>query len=93
MLLELVTDGCETPRGCWGWNPGLLQEWPVLLTPELSLQPQDLFYFILFYFILFYFILFYCVCLCGCVRSVHVLMQLPFEARRGHLTPWNYEWL
>lgn len=34
-----VTDDCEPPCGCWELYPGLLQEWPVLLTAEPSLQP------------------------------------------------------
>ena len=33
-----VTDSCEPPRGCWELNPGPLEEQPVLLTDELSLQ-------------------------------------------------------
>ena len=34
-----VTDRCEVPCGCWELNPGSLQEQPVLLTAEPSLQP------------------------------------------------------
>ena len=34
-----VIDGCETPCGCWELNLGPLQEQPVLLTAEPSLQP------------------------------------------------------
>ena len=30
---------CELPYWCWGLNPGPLEEQPVLLTTELSLQP------------------------------------------------------
>jgi hypothetical protein len=34
-----VTDNCEPPRGCWDSSiPGLLDEQPVLLITELSLQ-------------------------------------------------------
>jgi hypothetical protein len=33
-----VTDGCELPGGCWQSNPGPLQEQPVLVTAEPSLQ-------------------------------------------------------
>jgi hypothetical protein len=33
-------DGCEPPCGCWELNPGPLEEQPVLLTPEPSLQPH-----------------------------------------------------
>ena len=39
-----VTDCCELPPGCWELNPGPLEEQPVLLTTEPSLQP---FFFIL----------------------------------------------
>ena len=34
-----ITDGCESPCGCWDLNPGPLEEQPVLLTAEPSLQP------------------------------------------------------
>jgi hypothetical protein len=34
-----VRDGCEPPYGCKESNPGPLQEQPVLLTSEPSLQP------------------------------------------------------
>lgn len=34
-----VTDGYESPYGCWEWNLGPLEEQPVLLTPQ-PLQPQ-----------------------------------------------------
>ena len=37
--LYRVTDGCELSHGCWKLNPGPLQEKPVLLTTEPSLQP------------------------------------------------------
>jgi hypothetical protein len=37
--LELeVTDSCEPPCGCWELNPGPLEEQPVVLTIEPSLQ-------------------------------------------------------
>ena len=36
-----VTGSCELPCGCWEWNLGLVEERPVLLTAEPSLQPQD----------------------------------------------------
>jgi hypothetical protein len=29
-----IMDGCEPPYRCWGSNPCLLQEQPVLLTAE-----------------------------------------------------------
>lgn len=41
-----VTGG-EPPHGCWESKPDLLQEQLMLLTAEPSLQPLDLFYFIL----------------------------------------------
>jgi hypothetical protein len=34
-----VIDGCEQPYGYWDLNPGPLEEQPVLLTAEPSLQP------------------------------------------------------
>ena len=34
-----MTDGCEPPCGCWELNVGPLEEQPVLLTTEPSLQP------------------------------------------------------
>ena len=34
-----VKDNCQLPCGCWELNPGPLQEQPVLLTTEPSLQP------------------------------------------------------
>jgi hypothetical protein len=34
-----VTDSCGPPCGCWDPIPGSLEEQPVLLTSELSLQP------------------------------------------------------
>ena len=37
-----VTDSCELPYGCWELNSGPLEEQPVLLTTEPSLQPQIL---------------------------------------------------
>ncbi|XP_040599705.1 F-box/WD repeat-containing protein 4 isoform X6 [Mesocricetus auratus] len=36
---DLITDGCEPPYGCWELNSGPLEEQPVLLTSEPSLQP------------------------------------------------------
>jgi hypothetical protein len=36
---EPITDGCEPPCGCWELNSGPLEEQPVLLTAEPSLQP------------------------------------------------------
>ncbi|EGW01477.1 E3 ubiquitin-protein ligase NEDD4 [Cricetulus griseus] len=37
---DLIIDGCEPPYGCWELNPGPLEEQPVLLTSEPSLQPH-----------------------------------------------------
>jgi hypothetical protein len=36
-----VTGGCEPPWGCWELNTGPLEEQPVLLTTEPSLQPWN----------------------------------------------------
>ena len=36
-----VTDSCELPCGCWELNPGALEEQPVILATELSLQPLE----------------------------------------------------
>lgn len=37
-----VMIGCEPPHGCWGPNPGRLQEEQVLLSAEPSLwSPED----------------------------------------------------
>jgi hypothetical protein len=33
-----ITDGCESPCGCWELNSGPLEEQSVLITTELSLQ-------------------------------------------------------
>ena len=33
-----ITDGCESPWGCWDWKSGPLKEQSVLLTAEPSLQ-------------------------------------------------------
>ena len=35
-----VTDSYELPCKCWELNPGLLEEQPLLLTTEPSLQPK-----------------------------------------------------
>jgi hypothetical protein len=40
--LDLIIDGCEPPHGCWELNSGPLDEQPVLLTTEPSLQPKQL---------------------------------------------------
>ncbi|KAL6057963.1 hypothetical protein STEG23_015831, partial [Scotinomys teguina] len=34
-----ISDGCEPPCGCWEFNSGPLEEQPMLLTSEPSLQP------------------------------------------------------
>ena len=36
-----VSNSCELPCGCWELNPDTLEEPPVLLTAEPSLQPQS----------------------------------------------------
>ena len=36
---DLITDGCELPCGCWELDSEPLEEQPVLLTTEPSLQP------------------------------------------------------
>lgn len=36
-----VTNGCESPQGCWESNLGPVQEQQVLLTAQPSLQPDD----------------------------------------------------
>ena len=36
---DSITDGCEPPCGCWVLNSGPLEEQPVLITAEPSLQP------------------------------------------------------
>jgi hypothetical protein len=41
---DLITDGCEPPCGCWDLNSGPLEDQPVLLTTEPSLQPPCLFF-------------------------------------------------
>lgn len=38
--VTVVTEGNKPSRGCWGWNPGPLQERRVLLTSQPFLQPQ-----------------------------------------------------
>jgi hypothetical protein len=38
-----IADSCEPPCGCWELNSGPLEEQPVLVTIEPSLQPQALF--------------------------------------------------
>ncbi|XP_027240165.1 E3 ubiquitin-protein ligase ARIH2 isoform X3 [Cricetulus griseus] len=39
---DLITDGCKPPCGCWELNSRPLEEQPVLLTSEPSLQPSRL---------------------------------------------------
>ena len=34
----VITDGCQPPCGCWDLNSGPLEDQPVLLTTEPSLQ-------------------------------------------------------
>ena len=35
----IVTDGCETPCGCWEWSSGSQEEQPALSTTQPLLQP------------------------------------------------------
>jgi hypothetical protein len=39
----MVTDSCELPCGCWELNPDPLEEQPVFLSTEPSLQPPHFF--------------------------------------------------
>ena len=41
MPADPIIDGCKLPCGCWELNSGLLEEWPVLLASEASLQLQE----------------------------------------------------
>ena len=41
---DLIIDGCESPYDCWELNSGPLEEHPVLLTAEPSLQPYFLYF-------------------------------------------------
>ena len=38
---DYITDGCEPPCVCWELNSGPLEEQPVLLSSEPSLQPLE----------------------------------------------------
>jgi hypothetical protein len=40
--LDIVTDGCEPPCGCWDLNSGPSEEQLALLTTEPSCQPLSL---------------------------------------------------
>ena len=42
---DLITDGCESPCGCWDLNSGPLEEQAVLLTTEPSPQPHHVAFF------------------------------------------------
>jgi hypothetical protein len=55
-IRDLITDGCEPPRGCWELNSGPLEEQPVLLAAEPSLQS------LVFVIIIFYLLLGLCLC-------------------------------
>ena len=46
------TDGCEPPHGYWDSSPGPLEEQPVPLTTEPSLQPQPVCLFVCLFFLL-----------------------------------------
>jgi hypothetical protein len=39
-----ITDGCEPPYDTWELNSGPLEEQPVFLTADPSLQPQTFFF-------------------------------------------------
>lgn len=41
VLGTVITDGFELPCGCWELKPGPLEEQPLLLTTEPSLQPAN----------------------------------------------------
>ena len=41
---DLITDGCEPPRGCWQLNSGPLEEQAMLLTSEPSSPALYLFF-------------------------------------------------
>ena len=45
---DLITDDCESPCGCWELNSGPLEEQPVLLTTEPSLQSLLLILYLIF---------------------------------------------
>jgi len=36
-----ITDSCKLPCGCWDLNSNPLEEQPVVLTTEPSLQPPE----------------------------------------------------
>ena len=38
LFWTVVSGGCKLPCGYWESNPGLLEEWPVLLAAGSSLQ-------------------------------------------------------
>ena len=38
---DLISDGCEPPCDCWELNSGPMEEQPLLLTNEPSLQPPQ----------------------------------------------------
>ena len=49
---DFIIDGCEPPCSCWELNSGTLEEQPVLLTGEPSLQPEPVLLFLTSYEIL-----------------------------------------
>ena len=57
---DLITDGCEPPSDCWELNSEYLEEQPVLLNAEPSLQPLNVYSFWILI----------------CVSCCHDLMQL-----------------
>ena len=44
---DTIIDSHEPPCGCWELNSGPLEEQPMLLTPESSLQPPHILIFLL----------------------------------------------
>jgi hypothetical protein len=75
--LDPITDGCEPPCGWWELNSGPLEEQPVLLTTEPSLQAFNLPFHSSIY------VCFLCVvCVCG----VHVCIWVPKDKLGCHFS-------
>jgi hypothetical protein len=49
ICLKRITDGCETPCGCWNWDTGPLEEQTVLLIVEPRLHPLDIHFCFVFF--------------------------------------------
>jgi hypothetical protein len=70
---DLITDRCEPPCGCWDLNSRPSEEQSVLLTAELSLQPQAAtFYFLPF-------------TSWQCFHKVYKTLSLPIPATKNFL--------